>query len=226
MITKGARECCQLVALRGQHAALARRDRLARVEAERAAVAERAGVSTAIPAAERAGCVLDHPQPVTLREGEHGIEIGREPEEVHRDDPDRSLRHERVELFDVQVVRVEVDVDEHGLAAALRDDVRRRDPREAGDDHLVAGTDVERHHRDLQRRRARARCDRVLGAGVRSELLLELGDERALDDPAGLKRPLHGTELLLAEERLGDRDRHGREPIHAWQLRRLRASRR
>jgi hypothetical protein len=48
----------------------------------------------------------------------------------------------------------------------------------------------------------------VAGAGQLSEAPLEPVDERALDDPPGLERELHRAQLLLAEDRLRNGDRH------------------
>ena len=68
------------------------------------------------------------------------------------------------------------------------------------------GFNPERGDGDMKRRRARARCDRMVGAGEGTKLLLELCDEWALHDPAGLEGALDCLELLRSEERHRDRD--------------------
>src|SRR5262249_23196774 len=78
---------CELLARRRDHAALTGRDRLARVKTEGAGVAERPGVAPAIPAAEGAGAVLEHPEPPGTRKVEYRVEVGAQPEQMHGDNP-------------------------------------------------------------------------------------------------------------------------------------------
>ena len=51
----------------------------------------------------------------------------------------------------VHVPGVELDMAEDGCRPDLADGVRRRDPRQIGHDHFVAGADVERGQRDGER---------------------------------------------------------------------------
>ena len=71
----------------------------------------------------------------------------------------------------VEVHRLRVDVDEHRPQAGERDDVRRRREGVRGHEHLVAGLEPEREHREVERRRARRDRDRVLGLARPRELL-------------------------------------------------------
>ena len=116
--------------------------------------AERAARATAPPRAERARGVLDQRQIGQL------LDPRRAAEQVHRHDrlrarPDLDPRR-------VEVHRLRVDVDEHRLQPRERDDVRRRREGVGGHEHLVAGLQLEREHREVQRRRARRDRDRVL----------------------------------------------------------------
>ena len=85
---------------------------------------------------------------------------------------------------------VEVDVDEHRLAAEVHDGIGRRDERHGRRDDFVAGLKAEGSQRDKKAVRARVRSDDVaipkeLVAGdavaeqKRAKLTLEGGDLRA-----------------------------------------------
>ena len=78
----------------------------------------------------------------------------------------------------VEVHRLRVDVDEHGPQTGERDDVRRRRERVRGHEHVVAGSDSEREHGEMQRGGARGHRDRVLDYARARELGLELCDLR------------------------------------------------
>ena len=85
----------------------------------------------------------------------------------------------RGHLADVEVERVGLDVDDHGAPATELDRVRRGRERVGRDDHLVAGTDVEGHHRQVERGSPRRDDDRVCRAAGAGERALELAHLRA-----------------------------------------------
>ena len=91
-----------------------------------------------------------------------------------------------------------------GVRAAVPDGVGGRDERQRRDDHLVARADARRVQRELQRRRATGRGDRVGGA----DALGEGGFERAA--PAGPGRPSRSA--ITSRDRLAPRRPRGR----AW----------
>ena len=86
-----------------------------------------------------------------------------------------------------------------GRRPGERDDVRSRRERVRGDEHLVALRQLERQHREVQRRRPRGHGHRVLDAARSCEQLLELGHLRAHRELARLEHLLHRRELLLAD---------------------------
>ena len=96
-------------------------------------------------AAEGAGGVLEHGHPVRQLLDPH-----RPAEEVNRDD--RLRPRADLDLCRVEIHRLGIDVDEHGLRPDEGDDVRGRGKRVGRDQHLVAGPDPEREHGEVQRR--------------------------------------------------------------------------
>jgi len=67
--------------------------------------------------------------------------------------------------------------------------------------NLVARLQVEREHREMERRRARRHRDRVRHLARARDLGLERLDERAHRQLAALEDPAHGLELRLADVR-------------------------
>ena len=161
-------------------AALAGRDDLPRVEAEAAGDAEPAAGAAAVARAERAGGVLEQRQPRAARAAGSGRPKRCTPSTAFVRGPTSILRR-------VDVHRLRVDVDEHGLQPGERDDVRGRREGVGGDEHLVARLEPEREHGEVQRRGARGDGERVLDLAGARELRLELGDLRAHREHAALE---------------------------------------
>src|SRR6266850_1099875 len=132
---------------------------------------------------------------------------------MNRNHPYRARRNL---LFDQRWLDVEgrqIDVDEARHGAAIDDCVRRGDPGERRNDDFIALADVQRSVREMQRRSSGGACYCVRRADERGETSLEIGNERPLYDPSALERLCCGFDLLLPEERLGNRNgrRHRRE---------------
>ena len=125
--------------------------------------AERAARAAAPPRAERARRVLDQRQVGQL------LDPRRPAEEVHREH-DRLRPRPDLDRAGSRFIVIRVDVDEHRPQPGERDDVRGRRERVRGDEHLVAGLQPEREHREVERRRARRDRDRVLGLARPREL--------------------------------------------------------
>ena len=97
----------------------------------------------------------------------------------------------------------------------------------AGDHDLVAGPDVEREVRQVQRRRAVRAADGEGGAGRRRQRPLVLRQHRPERQVAAREDALHGRELGLAQVR--PRQAHLRRIAHAapdrlWYHARVRSS--
>ena len=95
--------------------------------------------------AQRTGGVLEYRD--ALREL---LDPHRPAEEVNRDN--RLRPRADLDLCRVEIHRLGIDVDEHGLRPDEGDDVRGRGKRVGRDQHLVAGPDPEREHGEVQRR--------------------------------------------------------------------------
>jgi hypothetical protein len=182
------------VVVRRDRAALARRDDLARVEAETAGDAEPAARPPAATRAERACRVLEQRQL-----GRQLLDAERPPEEVHAEQQLRARPD--LELRRVDVHRLGVDVDEDGPEAAERHDVRGRGERVRGDEHLVAGLEPECRHRQVERGRARRDGERVAHLARARDPRLELAHLRPHREHAALEDLGDLGELGVAEVR-------------------------
>jgi len=156
------------------------------------------------------GGILDQDQPVLVAELLQRAERRRVAAVVHGAD---RLRARPDPGGDVLRVEPEVllpdDLGQHGRAPAVADSRRGGDEGDAGDDHLVAGTDPGRQVGEMQRRRAAADRDGVRSPQVRGELGLELLDPRAHGQPAGAQGRGDGLDVGLLEADVEDRDRVG-----------------
>ena len=186
------------------------------MEAEAAELTDVADVAVVIERPERARRVLDHPEAVIARDRHDRIHVRRQAEEVDRDDPDGAGRDLRLDLRDVDVEGLEVDVAEDRARPHVLDHVGRRHPGEGRNDHLVPWLQPECCDGQVERGRARACGQRVPDAGEFLELALELPHHRSLDQPAAAQRALDRLDLLLADERPGDRQL---PVLHAYRAR-------
>ena len=129
------------------HAALPRRQLLVGVEAEHgrvAAAADRHAVG--VDRAERLAGVLDDRQAEPLERRQ----VGREAEDVHRQQRLRALRDRGRGGRRVEVERDRVDVGEHRPRALVEHRVGRGDERERARDDLVALLHADRPQREVQ----------------------------------------------------------------------------
>ncbi len=134
-----------------EHAALAGRHRLRRVEAEDDGLA-RAGTDGDAVGGDGEGVrgVLDDPHVVARREvGERRAGDG-QPGEVDRDDRAGPARHELRGPLQVDVEGRRVAVDEHRVGAEVADDLGRRGERPRRHEHLVAGGDAQGLEREVE----------------------------------------------------------------------------
>ena len=75
--------------------------------------------------------VLDDSQPVARRDGVQPLHVDRQAGEVHRHDGARARGDRRLYLSEIDIARVEPDVDEHRPRADAHDDVGGSDERSA-----------------------------------------------------------------------------------------------
>ena len=97
--------------------------------------------------------------------------------------------------FDQRRIDVEcgrIDVDEDRLAAQPRHGRGRGKKRVAGQDHFVAGPDVQRHQRQQDRVAARGAGDRVRHVAIRGDRLFQRLAIRPKHEAARCQHPPHG----------------------------------
>jgi hypothetical protein len=178
-------------------AALACCDILRRVQRETGRVGEAADLSSAVAALERVRGVLDDGNP----EREDRVEVAGLSGEMHGQDRPRSLIDGLGDALRVDVEIVVAHVDEDGSCTGVHDHVRRRRPCDRRRDHLVAGADLERDEREVQRRSSRSKREHVLRFDVVRHSAFELGGARSARQPAGAERLRNGGDLLVADRR-------------------------
>ena len=143
---------------------------LGREEREGGDRAERAWAATVgQPRARGLRGVLDH------REAERGdlLDRGDVAEQVHGDHGLGLGRDHLAHVLGRHQERRRVDVAPDRPRAEQRDRLGRGEERERGDDHLVPRADAQRAQREQQRVGAVGHPERVLGADVARELVLE-----------------------------------------------------
>ena len=184
-----------VVPVRGDETAFARRDVLRRVEREAGRVGEAAQLAAAIGALGRVRRVLDHRDP----ERPDRIHVARLPGEMDGHDRLRPLGDGGFDQLRIDVQVALADVDEDGRRARVDDHVRGRRPGDRRGDHLIALPDPERDERQVHRRGAGRDREHVLHVQVLGHPLLEQGRTRAGGQPAGAERVGDGLDLLLAD---------------------------
>ena len=197
-----------LLRVGGHGAAFTRRHDLAGVEREAAERAERAARPALRAGAERAGGILDERDALRHVRGQR-VPVERPSEEVHREHRARARADGGRRTLEVEVHRRRVDVHEDRRRAGERDDVRRGREGVRGHEHLVARSDAESEHTQVERGRAGRDGDGVLDPAGARELVLELGDLRPHGQLTGGEHLRHGGELLVADVRAGEADRVG-----------------
>ncbi len=83
------------------------------------------------------------------------------------------------QLFDIQIVAIRIDIDEHWLCADQRNNFRRGSKGEGRNEYCIAGADAARHERHLQGVGTIGAGDDMLHAQIFAELLFEFGHFRS-----------------------------------------------
>ena len=163
--------------------------------------------SSAVGAEQAVGVVLDHLEPVPVRDRQDRVHLAADTRVVHGKDGPRPGRDQRLQETLVEVERVRTDVDEDRARPAQHDRVRRGDEGERRHDHLVARTEVEEQGGELERRRAGRRQQHPAG----SEQVLEhsaalLGEHAVAGDAARSHRLLDVADLVPGQTGAVERD--------------------
>ena len=206
-VAVGADPLGQCVVVGDDHPALTGRDDLVRVEAEAADVAEAARAPVANGGAVRLGRILDHREPVPLRNRAERVHIDRVPVDVHRHHSAGARRDPALDLVRVHAPGARVAVHEHGDEPRLDHGERAADDREARDDHLAAGLEAQRGDGREECHRAVADRHPVTDTAVRGPGVLEALHVRALGrDPTCGHAIGDVFALQVADQRFVDRD--------------------
>jgi hypothetical protein len=172
----------RIVVGRHEPAVAERAQVLAREEREASHRAHAAGGSIAITRADRLRRVLDDRRVGASRDLEHRIHIGAQAIQMDGNDRAGARRDRSGHRRRVDVEGERIDVDETRRRAKTHDRPRCREERERRGDHLVAGTDAERHERDDQRVGSRRHADGVSDADRGRDLVLQRLDLRTTDE--------------------------------------------
>ena len=164
--------------------------RLGGEKARRRRERECAELAAPVSGAERLRRVVEHQK--VVRGGDCGdrVVVGRQPEQVDRNDGarfepeppcgrDRALQARRVEIE-----RLRLDVGHDRRGAAERDDFGGGAERERGTDHRVAGPDFPRHQHEKQRVGPARTGDRMARAAERRKLRFQRAHLRSVNELA------------------------------------------
>ncbi len=142
-------------------------------------LAQAAHDAAAVSRAVSLGGVLDDRDASRLCELRQRVHVRGVAVEVDGDDGLGALSNELGDRLRIQAPRVGIDFGQDRRCADVAHGIGSGDVRQRGDDDLVAGTDVQRQQRNVQRRRAVADGDRVARSAELGELALEALDVRA-----------------------------------------------
>ena len=151
---------------------------------------ERAELAALIGGAERLRRIVEHQKVVRGGDCGDGVVIGRQAEQIDRNDGprlkpeplcgrDRALAARRIEIE-----RLRLDVGHDRRGAAERDHFGGRAERESGTDHRIAGPDLPRHQHQKKRVGAARTGDRMARAAERRKFGLERAHLRSVDELA------------------------------------------
>ncbi len=146
---------------------------LARIEAESGNHPECSGGTTLVFCAMGLRRVLDQGNPTSLANLQDWIQVKWMSVEMHRHDRLGPRRDRLLEQARIEIHRLLLDVDKDGLGADVGDGPAGRDEGEGRRYDLVAGTDVEQAHRDMQRRGSAVEAHAILRADEGREIVLE-----------------------------------------------------
>ena len=156
--------------------------------------------------AGRLGRVLDDGDPALGRCLQNRIHLRGLAVQMDRDDRGGLPGHRSDDFRGVHVVRRAVDVDEYGFRATEQDGRRGREEREGRDEDFLALRNAVGEQGDVKGRRTVCHRNPVLPSEVRRERILERLDFRTLGEHARGEDLFDRCELVLAEDRAGDRD--------------------
>ncbi len=180
-VADGASDLGQLRPIGVDRPALAHRDVVGRVEAERRHLTERAHHAAVPLRPQRVARIFQQKEIMPPDEVHHRVHIGRVAQRVGKDQRARARRHRLLQLRHVQVKVTQTAVDEYRRQTVLNDGIDGSGEADGWGDNLVAGAQTLRQLARTQRRHGhqvgrRAGVDRhdFAHADKGAQLLLEL----------------------------------------------------
>ena len=196
--------------VRDGHAAFRGHEIFRHIKAETADIADGPRLPPFVLGLYRMCRVLDYLEFMFFRKRHDSVHIARAPRHVNDDDGFRLFRDLSFDIRYVDVLRVFPAIREDRSGAAVHDRVRGRREGERRHDDLVARLHADYLEREMERRRTGRECDRVSGALVCTECVLELVRFGARPYPAAFQ----GRDDLV-DLRLFDRRRAENEEVVA-----------
>src|SRR6266566_4320256 len=156
----------------GHSAPLARRDRLIDLHAVNPDVAYGADRPALIACTLALSAVFNYANTVLARDRKNAVQVSGTAQQVRHQNGFVLASDLALDVGWVDVERL-VDFGEHRKRSGQYDGVIAGVPGPGGQNHLVAGTDLQGSHGALQRSRPRGDCQGVAGLYARRELLLK-----------------------------------------------------
>src|SRR6266849_8452237 len=157
-----------------QHTPLDGAHVLGHVETETTCSTEGPHLATSVPAFDCVGGIFQQKQVVALRNVDQRIHLTRSSGEMNGKDRAGTRGNRGLHCWGIQVHRLKRNVCENRHGSRVKDCIRSGRKRERAGDHLVSLADPSGEHRDMERSRAGADCDRVSAPDVLGKFLLEL----------------------------------------------------
>src|SRR5215468_1500367 len=187
-----------------EHAAFARRDRLAGVETEHAGVRFPRTDQTTISARRQSmRSILNDLEAVMTSKGQHLGHVTGKAAEVDRDDRLATRRQTALGMIKIDATGALLDIDQHDLRAEITYDGCGRREGQCGHDNFVARTDSACLRGKMESRRRRVYGDSLdISAHECSELLFELACFGPGREPPRSQHGYRCSDFLLADGRL------------------------
>src|SRR4051812_9533250 len=197
----------QRVVVGRHHAAFTSRHNLVAEEAEAGAVAQRTDPLAVDLGSPRLGRILQNPEAVLASHGRQPGHLCGMSIQVDWDDPARAGRDLLLDAIRIDIHRLSTDIHQNGGGTAIAHGVGSGDVGDGRDNDFVAGLQVQRHERQMERGGAVIGRDRMPGSAKIREGFLEGTNVFAVrGDPVGIQAIEHVLALVALQLGLGNAD--------------------
>ena len=181
---------------------------LHRVKAEDRHVRNAAGASSFVFRAQRMARIFDDGEPVTLGQGENGIEIRRMPGVIDRQNGARVGRDALGQAIGIEIQSIGRNVGEHRARALVEHTIRRGCEGERRSDRLIARFQAGRERGSMQGGGDRTKSNCILRAHARGQRFFEFRDLGSGSQPIGAQDIHYGLDVVF-RDRLTPVREHG-----------------